>query len=145
MADKVLNSGQCCLLFLFVCFSRSNGLIWKCGLSIWFIFVLQSVSSLFIACLTYDWCFTGACVCYSNQHLKSRLWYCSLCVTESSHSDMVAAWSGQLIYDFVIFLLTLVRSLRIRKQPTHSITTLLLRDGVSVHLTFSLQLMSVND
>lgn len=45
---------------------------------------------------------------------------------------MVAAWSGQLIYDFVIFLLTLVRSLRIQKQPTHSITTLLLRDGVSV-------------
>ncbi|KIM64891.1 hypothetical protein SCLCIDRAFT_1212996 [Scleroderma citrinum Foug A] len=41
------------------------------------------------------------------------------------------AWSGQLLYDFVVFLLTLVGSLRIRKEGTRSrsIIDILLRDG----------------
>lgn len=39
------------------------------------------------------------------------------------------AWGGQLLYDFVIFLLTTVRSLRIRKEGSRDITDILLRDG----------------
>ena len=54
------------------------------------------------------------------------------------YSDIAIAWGGQLLYDFVIFLLTLVRSLWIRTRGNRSITYLLLRDGESLVLTFPL-------
>ena len=59
-------------------------------------------------------------------------------------SDVAIAWSGQLLYDFVIFLLTLVRSLWIRTKG-RSITYLLLRDGELVVLTFPLWFTPMND
>jgi len=57
---------------------------------------------------------------------------------------MAAAWSGQLIFDILIFLFTLIRSLRIRKQATRSIADILIRDGAPVKLAFSLQLTPMN-
>ena len=57
---------------------------------------------------------------------------------------MAIAWSGQLLYDFVIFLLTLVGSLRMRKEGSRSITDILLRDGVSIDLALSLRLSPIN-
>ena len=49
-------------------------------------------------------------------------------------TDAAIAWSGQLLYDFVIFLLTISRSLRARKEGSRSIADVLIRDGVSVAL-----------
>ncbi|KIM64893.1 hypothetical protein SCLCIDRAFT_600225 [Scleroderma citrinum Foug A] len=46
-----------------------------------------------------------------------------------THTDIAIAWSGQLLYDFVIFLLTLVGSLRMRNEGSRSVTDILLRDG----------------
>ena len=63
---------------------------------------------------------------------------------KSLHADMAAAWSGQLIFDIFIFLFTLIRSLRIRKQATRSIADILLRDGAPVELALPLQLTSMN-
>ncbi|KAL4082041.1 hypothetical protein V8B97DRAFT_155978 [Scleroderma yunnanense] len=40
-----------------------------------------------------------------------------------------AAWTGQLVFDFVVFLLTLIRSLQIRKERSQSIIDIFLRDG----------------
>ena len=50
---------------------------------------------------------------------------------------VVAAWSGQLIFDMFIFLLTLIRSLRIRKHQSRSISDILLRDGMCFEVSFS--------
>lgn len=55
-----------------------------------------------------------------------------------THTDTAIAWSGQLFYDLIIFVLTLVQSLRIRKG-SRSITNILLRDGVSIELTILVQ------
>lgn len=61
-----------------------------------------------------------------------------LIVTTSTHSDSAIAWSSQLLYDFVVFLLTLMRSLHTGKVWHRSIANILLRDGVSVKLYFPL-------
>jgi len=57
-----------------------------------------------------------------------------------THTDMAIAWSGQLLYDFVVFLFTLVGSLRMRKEGSRSITDILLRDGVFIDLALLLRL-----
>ena len=64
----------------------------------------------------------------------------------STHADIAIAWSGQLLYDFVVFLLTLVGSLRMRKEGSRSgsVIHILLRDGVSIDLTLSLRLSPIN-
>lgn len=62
----------------------------------------------------------------------------------TSHADIAAAWSGQLVYDFAVFLLTLVRSLRIRRERSRSITQILLRDGMYFELALLLQPTSFN-
>ena len=64
----------------------------------------------------------------------------------NTHTDIAIAWSGQLLYDFVVFLLTLVGSLRIRKKGSgsRSIIDTLLRDGVSIDLALPLRLSPIN-
>jgi len=47
------------------------------------------------------------------------------------HIDLAVAWSAQLSFDIFIFLLTLVRSLRIRNERSRGTIDILLRDGVS--------------
>ncbi|KAL4073413.1 hypothetical protein J3A83DRAFT_4228341 [Scleroderma citrinum] len=42
---------------------------------------------------------------------------------------MAVAWSGQLVFDFSVFLLTLWQSLRIRTVGNRNVTDILLRDG----------------
>ncbi|KIM64921.1 hypothetical protein SCLCIDRAFT_1213034 [Scleroderma citrinum Foug A] len=42
---------------------------------------------------------------------------------------MAVAWSGQLIFDFAVFLLTLWSSLRVRMVGNRNVTDILLRDG----------------
>ncbi|KAL4073434.1 hypothetical protein J3A83DRAFT_4411168 [Scleroderma citrinum] len=61
---------------------------------------------------------TGGVGCSSGAYLSSE-----------QAVYMAAAWSGQLAFDVVVFLLTLVRSLRIRKEGSRSIVDILLRDG----------------
>ena len=46
------------------------------------------------------------------------------------HIDLAVAWSAQLVFDTFIFLLTLMQSLRIRKERSRSIVEIILRDGV---------------
>ncbi|KIM55747.1 hypothetical protein SCLCIDRAFT_286578 [Scleroderma citrinum Foug A] len=43
--------------------------------------------------------------------------------------DLAVAWSTQLVFDTFIFLLTLMRSLHIRKERSRSIVEIILRDG----------------
>ena len=45
-------------------------------------------------------------------------------------ADIAAAWGGQLIFDMCIFILILVRSLRIRREWSRSISNVLLQDGM---------------
>ncbi|KAL4068448.1 hypothetical protein V8B97DRAFT_2024728 [Scleroderma yunnanense] len=46
--------------------------------------------------------------------------------------DMAVAWSGQLVFDFSVFLLTLWQSLRIRTVGNRNVTDILLRDGAII-------------
>ena len=55
--------------------------------------------------------------------------------------DLAVAWSVQLLFDIFIFLLTLMRSLYIRKEGSRGIIEILLRDGVSFELGLPLKLM----
>ena len=59
-------------------------------------------------------------------------------------TDLAISWTGQLVFDILIFLLTLLKTLRIQKEGQRSITDLFLRDGVSVMNMFSLKLIPVN-
>ncbi|KAL4075681.1 hypothetical protein J3A83DRAFT_4186544 [Scleroderma citrinum] len=52
-----------------------------------------------------------------------------LTVFDISQGYQAAAWTGQLVFDFVVFLLTLIRSLQIRKERSQSIIDIFLRDG----------------
>ena len=53
--------------------------------------------------------------------------------TTSLHIDLALTWSGQLVCDVVVFLLIIVRTLRVRKMlGNRSITDILLRDGKSI-------------
>ena len=54
--------------------------------------------------------------------------------------DCAVAWSAQLVFDTFIFLLTLMRSLHIRKERSRSIVEIILRDGVSFELGLLLKL-----
>ena len=45
-------------------------------------------------------------------------------------ADRVVAWSGLLMFDIAVFLLTLWQSLRIRIGENWNVTDVLLRDGV---------------
>ena len=48
--------------------------------------------------------------------------------------DLAVAWGAQVLFDTFIFLLTLMRSLRIWQERSRSIIEILLRDGVSFEL-----------
>ena len=48
------------------------------------------------------------------------------------NTGVAIAWTGQLVFDIAVFLLTLVQTLRIQKEGRQSITDVFLRDGVSV-------------
>ncbi|KAG6330710.1 hypothetical protein ID866_8379 [Astraeus odoratus] len=45
---------------------------------------------------------------------------------------MAIAWSGQLLFDLAVFLLTLWRSLRVRTPGSMNLVDVFLRDGVHV-------------
>ena len=49
---------------------------------------------------------------------------------------MAVAWSGQLIFDFAVFLLTLWSSLRVRMVGNRNVTDILLRDGEFNHFHY---------
>ncbi|KIM64919.1 hypothetical protein SCLCIDRAFT_601509 [Scleroderma citrinum Foug A] len=53
------------------------------------------------------------------------------CTSFSSQSSLhlAIAWSGLLMFDFIVFLLTLWASLRVRMVRNRSVTDILLRDG----------------
>lgn len=53
------------------------------------------------------------------------------CSYYSSHSSLylAVAWSGQLMFDFAVFLLTLWSSLCVRMVGSRNVTDILLRDG----------------
>lgn len=57
-----------------------------------------------------------------------------------SHIDVAIVWSTQIALDALIFLLTLIQSLRIRKEGSRNIIDILLRDGVSFELALLLSL-----
>ncbi|KAL4073436.1 hypothetical protein J3A83DRAFT_2536084 [Scleroderma citrinum] len=61
---------------------------------------------------------TGNAGCPSGAYFSSRL-----------AVYVAAVWSGQLVFDILVFLLTLVRSLQIRKESSRSIVDTLLWDG----------------
>ncbi|KAL4068467.1 hypothetical protein V8B97DRAFT_1888049 [Scleroderma yunnanense] len=42
---------------------------------------------------------------------------------------LAAGWSGQLVFDLIVFLLTIVQSLRFRQARSRSIINILIRDG----------------
>ena len=60
-----------------------------------------------------------------------------------NNTDLAAEWSGQLVFDLVVFLLTTMQSRRLRKSGTRSITDILLRDGTSILLSLFLELTPV--
>ncbi|KIM64900.1 hypothetical protein SCLCIDRAFT_114305, partial [Scleroderma citrinum Foug A] len=59
-------------------------------------------------------------------------------------SVIAIAWGGQLLYDLVIFLLTIIRSLRMRKEGIRDITDILLRDGMSIDTALPLRFTPIN-
>jgi len=134
--DKKVGSGLQRYDFIRFDGSRnSNPTDKKCRLPLWFICVTRAVSLLCIVCETYGWHFAAPCVCPSDLRTVNNVSDISryvLCT--STHTDLVIVWSGLLLYDFVIFLLTLVGTLRMRKGGSRSITDILLRDGVSIDL-----------
>ena len=52
------------------------------------------------------------------------------------YADLAIAWSGLLMFDFIVFLLTLWASLRVRMVRNRSVTDILLRDGVFNHFHY---------
>ncbi|KAL4066245.1 hypothetical protein V8B97DRAFT_1103428 [Scleroderma yunnanense] len=48
---------------------------------------------------------------------------------QSFDTDLAAGWSGQLVFDLMIFLLTILRSLRFWNTGSRSLINILLRDG----------------
>jgi len=69
---------------------------------------------------------------------KRSFW--QLFFSPTVHKDLAVAWSTQLVFDTFIFLLTLMRSLHIRKERSRSIVEIILRDGVSFELGLLLKL-----
>lgn len=61
-----------------------------------------------------------------------------LCHT--SYADLAVAWSGLLIFDITVFLLTLWQSLHIRMAGNRNVTDILLRDGVFDHFLSAIYL-----
>ena len=55
---------------------------------------------------------------------------------------MAVVWGRQLVFDMTIFLLTLIRSLRIRREGSLGIVNILLRDGVYFERDFPLGLIN---
>ena len=92
------------------------------------------MSLLEVICIIRCRCHTGPCVC--DQQIFTSI-ISDIRLSTLLHADIAAAWSGQLILDILIFLFTLIRSLRIRKQVTRSIADILLRDGAPVELALS--------
>ena len=99
----------------------------------WFIFIIWSVSYLCDICSSVLTSYRAVCMWLQSSGATSFTIHIN-----TSHADIAAAWSGQLVYDFAVFLLTLVRSLQIRRERSRSITQILLRDDM--HFEFALLL-----
>ena len=120
-------------------FKRYHAFIRTCWLPIWFIFNISAVS---------PFCVGGP------RGLTSRramcMWFQPILndsvfdVLASLHIDTAISWSTQIIFDVFIFLFTLTRSLRIRKEGGWNITDILLRDGMFVKVTLLLPLTPMN-
>jgi len=56
------------------------------------------------------------------------------------YADLAVAWSGQLVFDFAVFLLTLWSSLSVRMVGSRNVMDILLRDGMFSHFVTSIYL-----